>query len=181
MRLSLPKNDVDSHLENDVRTESTNPPEELLMDKIIVYVDDAEYARQQLEPMMGSRDPAVTTHWLVVACAPRMTQRISKWVSHSSREKWRDKWVEKMFSQVTPWMQSTNSTVTQVTAKGPLIALTEQLKREHGAARVMDARRPKFGHDLAPITPEQIQAQDSKWAVPGTVAGLGAMLILAAE
>ena len=40
------------------------------MEKIIVYVDDAAHAQQQLTPMNG-RDaqgaPAEPTHWVVVA------------------------------------------------------------------------------------------------------------------
>ena len=52
------------------------------MDKIVVYVDDAAYALQQLAPMLGT---GAATGWILVACAPRMTRRISKWVSHSAR------------------------------------------------------------------------------------------------
>src|SRR6476659_669829 len=51
------------------------------MQKVIVYLDDPAYARQQ---MPGAA--AGPTHWVLVACAPRMTHRISKWVSHSARE-----------------------------------------------------------------------------------------------
>ena len=47
------------------------------MDKIIVYIDDAGYAQQQLAPMKSSGPAggrsAVGTHWVLVACAPRMT------------------------------------------------------------------------------------------------------------
>jgi hypothetical protein len=46
------------------------------------------------------------THWVLVACAPRMTHRISKWVSHSSRENWRAKWADKLFDQVVPPLQA---------------------------------------------------------------------------
>ena len=73
------------------------------MDKIVVYVDDASYAEQQLTPMLsGSIGGTDLTHWIVVACAPRMTHRISKWVSHSARENWRAKWSDKLFGAVVP-------------------------------------------------------------------------------
>ncbi|MCJ0765809.1 hypothetical protein [Variovorax terrae] len=148
------------------------------MDKIIVYVDDATYAQQQLQPMLvgGGR-----TQWLLVACAPRMTHRISKWVSHSARENWRAKWAEKLFAQVMPALLARGDSATPVLAKGPLAELTERLIAEHGPARVLDARRPKFGQDLQPVTADQPASTEGRWTVPGAVAGLGAALVLAAE
>ena len=152
------------------------------MEKIIVYLDDAGYARHHLAPMKTA-EPAQArpaTHWVLVACAPRMTHRISKWVSHSARENWRAKWADKLFAQALPALQSPGDVVTRVLAKGPLPELTRQLIAQHGAARVVDARRPKFGHDLPPVTEEQ-RGQRPGWEVPGAVACLGAALVLAAE
>ena len=153
------------------------------MEKIIVYIDDAGYAQQQLTPMKNSgpagRSPA--THWVLVACAPRMTHRISKWVSHSARENWRAKWADKLFAEVMPPLKARGDTVTPILAKGPLTELTEQLLAEHGTARVLDARRPKFGHEMQPVTADQPASERNPWAVPGAVAGMGLMLVLAAE
>ncbi len=152
------------------------------MDKIVVYVDDATYAEQQLTPMMsGSAGGTSQTHWIVVACAPRMTHRISKWVSHSARENWRAKWSDKLFAVVVPMLNARGDTVTPVLAKGPLPELTQRLLIEHGTARVLDARRPKFGHDMEPVTVDQPATTQARWTVPGAMAGLGAMLVLAAE
>lgn len=151
------------------------------MDKIIVYVDDAAYAQQQLAPLRGSAAHPQSAHWVVVACAPRMTHRISKWVSHSARENWRAKWADKLFGLTVPWLASRGDTVHTVLARGPLPELTERLLAEHPGARVLDARRPKFGQDLPPVTAEQPSASLNRWSVPGAVAGMGAMLVLAAE
>ena len=71
------------------------------MDKIIVYVDDADHAQQLLAPL-AAKEPAHQRHWVLVACAPRMTHRVSKWVSHSARESWRNKWADKLFAQIIP-------------------------------------------------------------------------------
>ena len=155
------------------------------MEKIIVYVDDAAHAQQQLTPMNG-RDaqgaPAGPTHWVVVACAPRVTRHVSKWVSHSARESWRAKWAEKVFAQVVPMLSAAGNTVTTVLAKGSLTELTQKLKAEHGASsRVLDARRPKLGQDLQPVTTDQPASQDGRWTLPGAVVGMGAVLVLAAE
>ncbi len=153
------------------------------METIIVYVDDVAYAQQQLPPLRhhGRAAAQPTTHWVLVACAPRMTQRISKWVSHSARENWRSRWAAKVFEQTVPLLQQQGDTVTTRVAKGPLVELTSQLIREHGSARVFDARRPKLAADLQPVTHDQPAPTDSRWTVPGAVAGMGAMLVLAAE
>lgn len=148
------------------------------MDKIIVYVDDAAYARQQLAPMMMG---CGRTQWVLVACAPRLTQRVSKYLSHTAREHWRRKWAAKVFDQLQPDLLRRGDAVHTEIATGPLPALTESLQANFGPARVLDARRPKFGHDLAPVAPGIPQATSQRWAVPGAVASLGAVIVLAVE
>jgi hypothetical protein len=153
------------------------------MDKIIVYLDDAAYAQHQLAPMTGTDAGAAGagTHWVLVACAPRMTQRISKWVSHSARESWRAKWAEKLFAQVVPQLKQRGDSVTTLLATGPLPELTKRLSAEHVTSRVLDARRPKFGQDMQPVTADQPATHDERWSVPGAVLGMGAVLVLAAD
>ena len=127
------------------------------MDKVIVYLDDPAYARQQLPVARGE-----PTHRVLVACAPRVTHRISKWVSHSARENWRTKWAGKLFDQVITPLQARGDAVTPVLAKGPLPELTRMLMAEHGTARILDVRRPK--------------APDNGWP-PNTLMGMGALLL----
>jgi hypothetical protein len=128
------------------------------MDKVIVYLDDPAYAQQRMPA--GNDAP---THWVLVACAPRMTHRISKWVSHSARENWRSKWADKLFDQVVPQLRARGDAVTPVLARGPLPELTRVLMAEHGTARVIDVRRPK--------------ALDGGGAAPGSLLGLGLLLL----
>jgi hypothetical protein len=130
------------------------------MDKVIVYLDDPAYASQRMPAGEGA-----PTHWVLVACAPRMTHRISKWVSHSARENWRSKWADKLFDQVVPPLRARGDAVTPVLARGPLPELTRMLMAEHGTARVIDVRRPK-----APEGSQRPQA-------PGALFGLGALLL----
>lgn len=134
------------------------------MDKVIVYVDDAAYARQQIAAA------AAPTHWVLVACAPRMTHRVSKWVSHTARENWRTRWADKLFDQVVPPLRARGDAVTLVLARGPLPELTRALVVEHNADRVVDARRPK--------TPDGGDAR--RW-VPGALLGFGALLMLSLD
>lgn len=157
------------------------------MHKLIVYVDDAAHAQQALAPLIAGA-PAGATHWVLVACAPRMTHRISKWVSHSARENWRSKWADKLFAQLQPWLAGTGGRVSTVLAKGPLPELLAQLQAEHGAdAPVVDARRPKLDAP-APQLPSTAQATPivtrkpaRRWSVPGTLTSLGLMFMLAAD
>lgn len=135
------------------------------MDKVIVYVDDPAYARERMPAAGGS-----PTHWLLVACAPRMTHRISKWVSHSARENWRAKWADRLFDQVVPPLTARGDTVTPILARGPLPELTRHLMAEHGTAHVLDVRRPK----------QEPPGGRGQWA-PGALMGLGAALFLAFE
>jgi hypothetical protein len=134
------------------------------MDKVIVYLDDPAYASQR----MPATDTA-PTHWVLVACAPRMTHRISKWVSHSSRENWRAKWADKLFDQVVPPLRARGDTVTAILARGPLPELTRLLMAEHGAERVIDVRRPKAADG------------EGGRAAPGSAFGIGALLLLALD
>ncbi|HWI79838.1 MAG TPA: hypothetical protein VNS31_11610 [Ramlibacter sp.] len=154
------------------------------MENIIVYLDDAAYAQQQLAPMQGDAAPenrGAATRWVLVACPPHMTRRIGKWVSHSARESWRAKWAEKLFDRIVPQLRSAGGEVITVVASGPLPELTRKLTLQHSAARVLDARRPKFGLQLQPVTASQSTGGQGAWEVPAAVAGMGAALILAAE
>lgn len=127
------------------------------MDNIIVYVDDATHAVQMLQPMLPAGNGAGPTRWIVVGCAPRVTHHASKFVTHSARDGWRRKWSDKVFGQVVPLLHREGDAVVTLLAQGPLVAQTELLLREHGAARVLDARRPKFGQDMQPVTKDQVQ------------------------
>ena len=151
------------------------------MEKIILYVDDASYAREFLANAPAETVGAGAKHWVLVACAPRMTHRISKWVSHSARENWRGKWFAKTQDQVLPLLQRAGDTITPVLAQGSLTDLTQRLKLDHGAARVVDARRPKMGVDLEPVLPGQKPAGNANWSLPGAAMSLGALLVLANE
>jgi hypothetical protein len=134
------------------------------MEKVIVYLDDPAYAKQHMAAAEGP------THWVLVACAPRMTHRISKWVSHSARENWRAKWADKLFEQMVPPLRARGDAVTPVLARGPLPELTRTLMAEHGTARVLDVRRPKAVDG----------GEFGRWS-PGALLGLGALLMLSLD
>lgn len=147
------------------------------MNPIIVYVDDATYAQPMLEALAGSSQ-AASSHWLLVACAPRMTHRVSKWVSHRARENWRGKWADKLFAALLPVMATAGGKVTPVLAKGPLTELVAELQQQHGAAQIIDARRPKQeAMQAAPAkTGTKAGTSEGRWNLPGTMAAIAAMM-----
>jgi hypothetical protein len=133
----------------------------------IVYLDDAEYAQRELASVLGQRGQK---RWILVACAPRMTRRIGKWLSHSARENWRDKWCDKLFSQFVPLIARDDHVFCEV-ATGPLPQYTQMLLGELGNATVIDARRPKFGVEMQPVmevaqsTPQDLPALSGQQAM----------------
>jgi len=146
------------------------------METIAVFVDDADHARRLLLPMKPDGEP---THWVLVACAPRLTQRIGRWVSHSQREQWRKRWAAKLFAELEPALSGRPGDRVQTRlAKKPLQQMVAQLRREHGPAlRLLDARRPKLGEIAEPLVGGKGAAR-GRWAVPIAVSG-GLSMVLA--
>ena len=132
----------------------------------IVYVDDASHALPLLTSLATSFE-ATHPRWLLVACAPRITHRASKWASHRSRENWRNQWADKLFAQLAPSLQRSEAQadVTQLLARQPLPELLAELQQTYGQVQVVDARRPKR-EEPAP----------QRWGPSGLIAGIGSLL-----
>ena len=127
------------------------------MDNIIVYIDDAAHALQLLQPLLAPAStaaPLPDTHWILVGCAPRVTHRVSKWVTHSARDNWRRKWADKVFSQIVPGLSGQRGNITTLLADTSLGQQTEWLMQQHGAARVLDARRPRMDVGTSALRPQ---------------------------
>jgi hypothetical protein len=140
-----------------------------MLDTYIIYLDDAAYAHDKLAHVLEQRQ---TKRFILVACAPRMTRRIGKWLSHSARENWRDKWCEKLFSQFVPHIARQDHVFCEV-ATGPLPEYTEMLLKDLGKAEVIDARRPKFGVEMQPVmeqAPAAVTIRRSTLSLPGRIA-----------
>ena len=147
------------------------------MDNIIVYVDDASYALQMVQPMHRTSSARTPARWITVACAPYLSHDASKWVSPSALESWRGEWAETVFAQLLPALEQEGDIVVTRLAQTNLISQTESLIKEFGEARVLDARRPKLGQDLQPVTAGQ--TQEHRGAV-GIAAALATAAVLAA-
>jgi len=147
------------------------------METIIVFVDDADYAMQMLQPML----PAAThpsTRWVLVGCAPRITRRISKWVTQSARLNWQASWADKVFAQVVPALKlpgrAGDLVITHLApSRQSLCELTQSFTQQYGSSRVLDARRPKLGHELQPVTEGQKQERHQLTNYGVALAGVG--------
>lgn len=148
------------------------------MDRIIVFADDADYALQQLLPLCQDAQPR---QWLLVACPPHLTRHASKWVNQSARLQWRERWSGKLFERIVPALRQRGGEIRTQIATESLRQVNTKLQASLGPTPVLDARRPKFGQDLSPLTADQPSEHAARWTLPGSVATLGAMLILAAD
>lgn len=149
------------------------------MDNIIVYIDDAAYALQMLQPLLPASGVRTPTRWIVVGCAPRVTHRVSKWVTHSARESWRGKWAEKAFAQLMPSLQKEGDIVLTQLAQTALAAQTDALIKQYGAARVVDARRPRLEQGMQPVA--AVRPQDSRGIMSYALALTSAGLLAASD
>ena len=157
--------------------------EELSMDTVIIYVDDADYAVDFLARQRASdagTEIAGPRRWLLVGCVPPLTRHASQWVSDEALQERRQRWLDDTVATLRPLLERDGGTITPLMAERPLLDQTRQLRMAHGAGLALDARRPKLGVDLEPIAPEQSPAR-SGWAVPGAVASMGTLLVLITE
>lgn len=153
------------------------------MQTMIVYVDDAEYARNFLSAPLSTGQTLSAQgerHWIIVACVPQMTNDVGKWVSAEAKELWRDDWATATFDQIKPMLSANGNEISTKIAseKSSLIDQTNALLRQHSGAEVVDARRPKFGHDLQPVASSQ---PSNKKKVAGLAAAVTIATVLAAD
>lgn len=140
------------------------------METIIAYIDDAAHAQQRIQATQAGQ-----THWVLIACAPRITHRVSKFASNRSRENWRNKWAERLFEDCVPSLRAQGIEVSTVLARGPLPELLESLYAQYGSqCQVLDLRRSKWqpAHETIELSPAS-NAPVRKLA--GTLAGLSAL------
>ena len=147
------------------------------METLIVYINDSEYARNQLATMIDSRQP---TKCVLVGCPPKLNRHISRWISGGARKKWQTQWSENTCTEISKAFTPEGHHFVHRVAFGPLINVTKQLQGEFLGARVLDARRPKLAHTPEPLVEGQ-QAQPDLATRAMGVAATTAILALAAD
>lgn len=148
------------------------------MDKIAVFVNDAEQARHILQPLLQGAGP---THWVIVACAPTLTRHIGRWVSQAARRQWLERWSAELFAQLEPLLVAVpGSKVEKLVARRHPAEVSARLQARLGHVSLLDARRPRLGKVDEPISAGQPGDGGNRWAYPvAATTGLAAMLTLA--
>lgn len=148
------------------------------MEKIAVFVNDAEHALRIIRPML---EGAAATHWIIVAAPPTLTRHIGRWVSHSARQQWLERWSADLFGRLEPLLREVpGSKVEKMLVKRPLNEVSERLRTRLGSVRLLDARLPRVGKSDEPVSAAQPAQGKSAWAYPvAATAGLSAVLTLA--
>jgi hypothetical protein len=147
------------------------------MERIAIFINDAAHARHILQPMLCAAEPA---HWIVVACPPTLTRHIGRWVSHSARQQWRERWAAEVFDVLDADLRSLpGGQIEHIVAKRPLVEVSRRLEARFGTLRLLDARRPRLGKPDEPISASQPASNVGRWAVPvAATTGLTVMLAL---
>ena len=149
------------------------------MERIAVFVNDADYARQMLMPMI---DAPLPTHWLLAACPPSLTRHAGRWLSHGARQAWALRWSADLFAQLAPLLREPPGSRVETMLVGRSVqGLAERLLRQHGPIRLLDARRPRLGHIDEPLPgADAAPSPAQRWTAPLTaMAGVSSLLVLA--
>ena len=106
----------------------------------IVFIDDAAFALRRLSERAATADE----HWVLVACAPKITRRASRWGNRSTLDKWRNKWAKNLFEGLIPNSKHLQQgRVTTHISEVNVQQMTAQLHADYPEAQVLDWRRPK--------------------------------------
>ena len=151
------------------------------METFIVYIDDKQYALQQIVPMLpASGSQTASANWILIGCPPRLNRHTGRWLTRTAQNKWRQEWTRENTEALVHLLENVGNKVSVRTVQGPLVEFTKQIRGEVGLARVVDARRPKLSVNLDPVTQEQPQ-EKSTWTLPGGVLAMSAAIVMASE
>ena len=150
------------------------------METFIVYIDEQQYALQQIIPMLSPKEAGKQVSWVLVGCAPRLTRHSGRWLSKPAQKRWRQDWTQETMQNISTLLRQHNHQVFIKTAYGNLSEFTKKLSREFSLARVVDARRPKLATNLNPVTADQPQSS-SNFVLPAGILAIGAGVAMVAD
>jgi hypothetical protein len=148
------------------------------MDRIAIFVNDVASARHILRPMLEGAGP---THWVLVACPPKLTRHVGRWVSQRARRQWHERWAAELFGALVPeFAARAGGELETLIATRPLVDVSARLAARLPQLRLLDARAARAGHVDEPISLAQPALAAGRWAAPvAATAGLSLMLTLA--
>ncbi len=147
------------------------------MRTIALFIDDAAAARMALQPLIQSSD---AVRVVLVACAPKLSRHVGRFVSNAGRDQYRQRWARDLFSELQPlWSTAPRGTVETMIAKAPLEVIVQRMKVHEGTELVaIDARKAALEQArMNQATPVQLAAR--RWLVPAFITtGLGIALAI---
>jgi len=149
------------------------------MRTIALFIDDAAAARLALQPLMQAPEPGRV---ILVACAPKLTHHIGRFVTSAGREQYRQRWAKDLFGELQPlWSAAPRGMVETTIAKAPLEVVVQRMRVRFGTELVaVDARRAGLEQARQGVQPTGAQALARRWLVPAFVtSGVGIALALA--
>lgn len=145
------------------------------MRTIALFIDDAAAARIAMQPLIQSR---AAGRVVLVACAPKLSRHVGRFVSNAGREQYRQRWARELFTELQPlWATAPRGTVETMIAKAPLEVILQRMKVHEGTDLLaIDARKAALEQArLSQATPTRLAAR--RWLIPAFVTtGLGIAL-----
>ena len=131
------------------------------METFAVYVNDHEHGPRQILSLLEGQAPA---RWVLLACPPRMSRHLGRWLSQPAKKKWRMRWSEEALHEVTQRIRAKGDAFEIRIVRDPQAKLERELRREFPGLRLIDARR-----------------MQDRWEVPAGAAAMGTLMTLAVE
>jgi hypothetical protein len=146
------------------------------MKTVAVIVDDAPHARQVLSRALESSEP---THWILIAAAPTRTRHLGRWMSASARRQSLERWSDALFADLDSLFgQHPAHRVERLLVKRTWLEVEPQLRSQHPALQVVDARRPR-GAPNAATHPVPCKDDDRGLGAWMSAVSLGTLLAMA--
>lgn len=131
------------------------------METFAVYINDHEHGPQQILSLLNHKAPA---RWVLLACPPRLSRHLGRWLSQPAKKRWRQLWSEQALREVKTRLQKNGDAFEIRVVRQPQLALEHDLRREFSGVRIIDARR-----------------RSDQWEVPAGAAAVGTLMALAEQ
>jgi hypothetical protein len=147
------------------------------METFVIFVNDKTHAMNQVLPLL---EDATAAKWVLVGCPPRVTRHAGKWLTQRALNKFNDEWTATNLHDIGQLLKQRGDSVITRVAKASLLQMTQTLKSEFGAIRIIDARLRHQMQNLQALTQKQA-TEANTWVIPVGAIALGAAVSLAVD
>jgi len=147
------------------------------METFVIFVNDKTHAMNQVLPLL---EDATAAKWVLVGCPPRVTRHAGKWLTQRALNKFNDEWTATNLHDIGQLLKQRGDSVITRVAKASLLQMTQTLKSEFVAIRIIDARLRHQMQNLQALTQKQA-TEANTWVIPVGAIALGAAVSLAVD